>query len=282
MKNIVLMGAAGKIGFRLAVNLQNSTYNVKYLEVSEKGREKLKSELGIECSPQDEALSSADVVILAVPDWAIGDISHSIEPQIKPGTMLVLLDGAAPFAGHLPERSDLVYFITHPCHPPMFDDETEPEAQRDFFGGSAAKQNIVCSLMQGPEDSFALGEEIAKTFFAPVLRTHRVTIEQMAILEPALSETMLATCLTILKEALDETVKLGVPKEAARDFLLGHMYIESAIIFEEIQGVSMSDAAMKAVELAKKEIFQDDWKKIFKPEAIKKSIRMITQKNNPG
>ena len=29
--------------------------------------------------------------------------------------------------------------------------------------------------------------------FAPVMRAHRVTVEQMAMLEPALSETVVAT-----------------------------------------------------------------------------------------
>ena len=59
----------------------------------------------------------------------------------------------APLAGDLPKRDDLVYFVTHPCHPSVFGGETEPEAQRDFFGGVHARQNIVCSLVQGPEES---------------------------------------------------------------------------------------------------------------------------------
>jgi hypothetical protein len=57
---------------------------------------------------------------------------------------LVMLDAAAPYAGELPQRPDLAYFVTHPCHQPVFSDEIDPLAQRDFFGGEHAKQHIVC------------------------------------------------------------------------------------------------------------------------------------------
>ena len=56
-----------------------------------------------------------------------------------------------------------------------------------------AKQHIVCALMQGPEEHYALCEEVARAIYAPVMRAHRCTVEQMAILEPALSETVGAT-----------------------------------------------------------------------------------------
>lgn len=105
-----------------------------------------------------------------------------------------MLDAAAPFAGDLPDRTDLTYFVDHPCHPPVYNDEVELAAKSDFFGGIATKQQIVCSLMQGPEDSYALGEKVACAIYAPVMRAHRVTVEQMAILEPVLSETIGATC----------------------------------------------------------------------------------------
>ena len=144
------------------------------------------------------------VVILAVPDTAIGKVAASIEGQLKPGTMIMTLDAAAPFAGHLPKRDDLVYFVTHPCHPPVFNDETDLDAKRDYFGGIAAKQHIVCSLMQGPESAYALGEEIARMIWAPVMRSHRVTLEQMALLEPGLSETVCATLLVVMRDAMDE------------------------------------------------------------------------------
>ena len=74
----------------------------------------------------------------------------------------------------------------------------------------------------------------------------------MAILEPVLSETVCATCLTIIREATDEAVRRGVPKQVAHDFILGHLNVELAILFDQLPGVRMSDAANRAVERAKR------------------------------
>ena len=98
----------------------------------------------------------------------------------------------------------------------------------------------------------------------------------MAILEPVLSETVCATCLTVIREATDEAVRRGAPKEVAHDFILGHLNLELAILFDQLPGVRMSDAANRAVARAKHEIFAPDWKKVFEPEAIRESIRFIT------
>jgi hypothetical protein len=45
------------------------------------------------------------------------------------------------------------------------------------------------------------GGKMGCRIYAPILQSHRVTVEQMAILEPVLSETVLATCLTMVHEA---------------------------------------------------------------------------------
>jgi len=75
------------------------------------------------------------VVILAVPDTHIGKVATSIESKLAPGTMVVVLDAAAPFAGHLPSAGpDL--FVTHPCHPPIFNDETDMAAKKDYSAAS--------------------------------------------------------------------------------------------------------------------------------------------------
>ncbi len=112
--------------------------------------------------------------------------------------------------------------------------------------------------------------------YAPVLKSHRVTVEQMALLEPALVETLAATCLTIVREGLDEVVRRGVPAEAARDFLLGHIQIELAILFGEI-GSPFSDGALKAISRAKPVLFQPDWKSVFEPENLRATIEEITR-----
>lgn len=272
---IALFGAGGKMGARLSKNLQGSAYAVRHVEPSEGGRNRLRQELGIECVSADAALQGAQVVILAVPDTLIGRLATEISPKLEPGTMVMTLDAAAPFAGHLPDRPDLTYFVAHPCHPPIFNDETTSEARRDFFGGAHARQSIVSALMQGPDEAFELGEAIAKVIYQPILRSHRLTVEQMALLEPGLSETVCATLLDVMREAMDEVVARGVPAEAARDFLLGHMTILGAVIFKEIPG-QFSDACNKAISFGKPRLMRDDWKKVFDRAEIADSIQRIT------
>ncbi|MEA3536416.1 phosphogluconate dehydrogenase C-terminal domain-containing protein [Rhizobium sp. CC-YZS058] len=275
MTAIAIFGAGGKMGTRLARNLKGSRFDVRHVEVSDAGQAKLKAELGLDCVPVDQALSGAQVVVLAVPDTAIGKVASGIVSKLAPGTIVVILDAAAPFAGHLPERADITYFVTHPCHPPIFNDETDMAAKKDHFGGIAAKQHIVSALMQGPEEHYAIGEGVAKTIWAPVMRSHRVTVEQMAILEPGLSETVCASLLVVMNQALEECVKRGVPEQAARDFLLGHMNVLGAVIFKEVDGV-FSDACNKAIEFGIPALMRDDWKRVFEPEEIAESIRRIT------
>jgi D-apionate oxidoisomerase len=275
MTKIALFGAGGKMGMRLGANLKNSSYTVAPVEVSEAGKARLSHELGWQSTPVDHALKGADVVVLAVPDTAIGKVASGIVDQLAPGTIIVILDAAAPYAGHLPKRDDITYFITHPCHPPIFNDETDMAAKLDRFGGIAAKQAIVCCLMQGPEEHYAIGEEVAKTIWAPVMRSHRLTVEQIALLEPGLAETVVASLLDVMREAMDEVVLRGVPEAAARDFLLGHMNILAAVIFKEQPGV-FSDACNKAIEFGKPVLMRDDWKRVFEPDEIAASIQRIT------
>ncbi|CAB5671871.1 prephenate dehydrogenase [Delftia tsuruhatensis] len=272
---IALFGAGGKMGVRLARNLLKTDYRVAHVEVGEAGRQRLREELGLECVDADAALEGVDVVILAVPDTLIGRIAAEIAPRLRPGTMVMTLDAAAPFAGHLPDRPDLVYFVAHPCHPTIYNDETTPEARRDYFGGGAAKQSITSALMQGPEEAFDLGEDIAKAIYAPILRSYRLTVEQMALLEPGLSETVCATLLSVMREAMDETVRRGVPPDCARDFLLGHMNILGAVIFNEIPG-AFSDACNKAITHGKPRLMRDDWLQVFDRDEIAQSIQRIT------
>jgi nitrogen regulatory protein PII len=273
---VAIIGAGGKMGCRISDNLmKNEDYEVDYVEVSGPGVANLASR-GLKTTPMDEALVRAEAVILAVPDRLIKQITEEIIPKLKSGAMVIGLDPAAAYAGVIPVREDLVYFVTHPCHPPLFNDEVTPEARADWFGGVHAKHHIVCALDSGPEESYALGERIARTMYAPVMKSFRVTVEQMAILEPALSETLCATLVWAIKEAYDEVVKMGVPAEAAWEFLSGHARIEFGIFFG-LSGFPMSDGAKLAVENAKEKIFKPDWKEqIMNPEAIKRSVREIT------
>jgi hypothetical protein len=275
MTTIALFGAGGKMGLRLSKNLSGSAYRVHHVEPGAAGRQRLQDELGIACVEVDVALAEVDVVILAVPDTLIGQLAAQISPQLRPGTMLMTLDAAAPFAGHLPARPDLVYFVAHPCHPTIFSAEVHRPGAVDYFGGATAPQSITSALMQGPDSAFDLGEAVAKTIYQPILRSYRLTVDQMALLEPGLSETVCATLLDVMREAMDEVVARGVPADCARDFLLGHMTILSAVIFKQIPG-QFSDACNKAISFGKPRLMRDDWKKVFDRDEITASIRRIT------
>ncbi|WP_297771149.1 phosphogluconate dehydrogenase C-terminal domain-containing protein [uncultured Roseovarius sp.] len=273
---LALFGAGGKMGMRLSANLRKSAeFDTAHVEVSEEGRTRLKGEFGVTAVEAGAALDDADVVVLAVPDTVIGKVAHGIIDQVKPGAMIFCLDGAAPFAGHLPDREDVSYFMSHPCHPPIWNDETDPEAKKDYFGGIAAKQGIVNVLVQGPEEHYSLGDKVGRAIYAPVARSHRVTLKQFALLEPGLSETVNGSLMLVLRQAMDEVIKKGVSYECARDFLLGHMNIMGAVMFDEHKGV-FSDAANKAIEYGIPVLMKDDWKRCFDDDEIAASVERIT------
>jgi hypothetical protein len=273
MKTIALVGAGGKMGCRITDNLKDSPYEICYLEVSDAGRERLRQR-GVTACTSNDAVPQSDAVILAVPDVAIETVSQQIVALMKPGALLIALDPAAPLAGKLAKREDIAYFIAHPCHPSVFNWEETAEKTRDFYGGISARQSVVCALMQGGEADYEAGLEIAKAMYAPIDRAHRVTLEQMAMLEPALVETLAQTCIEIVKEGYDNVVAKGVPPEAARDFVLGHLRIQIAVLFGETDG-TFSDAAYKIGQRARDVIFKDDWQRIFEMDDIREQIDCI-------
>ncbi|WP_227319332.1 phosphogluconate dehydrogenase C-terminal domain-containing protein [Acidisoma silvae] len=276
MTKVALLGAGGKMGVRLATNLKGSRFDVDHVEVSDVGRERLKAAIGVDCVDMDVALAQADVVLMAVPDRLIGKIAHSIIDKVRPGTALIVLDAASPYAGEMPVRDDVTYFVTHPCHPPIFNDETDMAAKNDFFGGISAKQHIVCALIQGPEEHYALCEEVARNIYKPVMKAHRCTLEGIAFLEPALSETVGITLCLAMKEAVDEVVKHGIDREAATDFMLGHINIGLSIAFGVFKEGKFSDGAIHAINQAKPQIFRDGWlERVFNKEAVLQSVKDI-------
>jgi len=275
MNKVTLVGAGGKMGLRLTHNLRNSDYETSYLEVSQPGIEKL-GKLGIAVQDSMDCAGISDFVILAVPDVALEKVSSRIIPMMKTAAVAVTLDPAAALAGKLFFRDDISYFITHPCHPSIFNWEPDEHKMKDHFGGQLAKQSIVCSLLHGKEEDYAAGEMLARTFYAPVARAHRITTEQMGLLEPALVETLASTCVFVIREGLNEVIKRGVPPDAARDFLLGHLRIQMAVLFDELPGAVFSDAANKALQRGLREFIKDDWKKVFEPENVRDQINAIT------
>jgi len=96
------------------------------------------------------------------------------------------------------------------------------------------------------------------------------------MLEPALSETVGITLCLAMKEAVDDVVRRGVPREAAVDFMLGHINIGLSIAFGVFPEGKFSDGALYAIEQAKPQIFRDGWlDRVFSTEAVMKSVKEI-------
>jgi len=273
MAVIALIGAGGKMGGRISDRLSGGRHDVYYVENGERGRQNMRTR-GLEPSELADAVPRADIVILAVPDTAIRGVAASVVPLMKSGALLTLLDPAAAYAGHLPERADVAYFVAHPCHPPLFGDEADPEARRDYFGGIKAKQAIVCALMQGTEADYARGESLGREIYAPVMRSHRMTVEQMAMLEPGMAETIGASAAMFLRGAMDEAIRLGVPPEAARDFMLGHLQIELAIAFGEA-GNPFSDACQVAMAYGREAWLKSGWERLLSPDSVREQVELM-------
>jgi hypothetical protein len=274
--SVALVGAGGKMGCRLTDNLKNSSYKMSYIEISLEGIERL-AKRGVNVTPGEQVIPSADIIILAVPDIYIGKVAEQMIDKLQPGAIVVTLDPAAAVGGHLPKRPDISYFVSHPTHPSVFNWEPDQKKHFDYFGGITARQAIVCALMQGPEEHYTIGEELATTMYAPVTRAHRITVEQMALLEPGLAETFLGAVMFTMREAMDEVIKKGVPKDAVFDFFMGHINIDLALCFDQIPGGVFSDACYKAIQIGKPLIFKEDWKKVLEPDHVKYQVDVMTK-----
>ena len=274
MISIAIFGAGGSMGTRASLALVgDSAYRVLHVEPAPAGRERLEKR-GITPVSRDEALRQADTVLLAVPDHLITGIAAEVIPLLQPGTLVICLDPAAPLtaccrSAPISRTSSRIRGIRR-C-------STTRKPSRPVATISAPawqQQSIVSALMQGGEADYEKGEAISRKMFGPILRSHRLTVEQMALLEPALAETLAATCLTVIREGIDEVIRRGVPAEAARDFMLGHLKIELAIVFNE-SGWKFSQGCQRAIDEARPMLFQSDWKKIFEPEQLKASVARI-------
>lgn len=274
---ITIMGAGGKMGLRILNNLVKTAYNLLLCEVGERGI-RLIEEKGLSVTAIEEAVGQSDFIIMAVPDAILGKISQDVVPLMKAGATFILLDPAAAYAEEIALRDDCTFVVTHPCHPGLFTEQETPEAKADMFGGVAAKQDIVIALLQGKDEQFQIAEQICRQMFAPVVKAHRITVEQMAILEPAMAEVVGASCATLLKEALDEAVRCGVPEEAASAFMFGHLKIMLAIVFKSTN--PFSDACYRAIDYGTEKIFRENWRDVFKKEAIQEVLdRMLHPKD---
>jgi D-apionate oxidoisomerase len=268
---VAVIGAGGKMGMRVSANLQKSGHTVFYSENSPAGQERVRAE-GREVTATDDAVKDADVVILAVPDTVLGAVSKAVVPQMKAGSILLTLDPAAAYAGLLAGRDDVTQAVAHPCHPSVFLERTTKEEWADTFGGAAAPQNVVAAIDEdASEATKAAAEAVIRVIYAPVIDVHWVTVKQLAVLEPTLVETVACMIGTLLNEALHETVHtVGVPEEAAKAMLFGHVQIA---LTNALRGSNpFSEACEIAIQYGKDTIIRDDWKKIFDDSELDKVI----------
>ncbi|MBN8249100.1 MAG: semialdehyde dehydrogenase [Verrucomicrobia bacterium] len=274
MTSIALLGAGGKMGCRITDHLLAlDGYALHPVETGPLGLGEL-GRRGLIAVPMREAVAAADLVVLALPDRILGPVAGEVAPLMRPGAMVFMLDPAAAFAGAVPLRKDLAYFVSHPCHPSVFDAFPTQAEMDDFFGGTHARQAIVCSLIQGSEDDYRRGERLARDVYAPVTRSHRITLEQMALLEPTMAEVCGIALIQALREALEETVRRGVPREAAEDFMYGHIKVPLGIAFGRV-GFQFSDGARLIAEYGRERLLRPDWKSVFEPQRVREQVRAI-------
>jgi D-apionate oxidoisomerase len=270
---VAIIGAGGKMGQRICANLKRRPYRLFAVENAPAAAARV-AQQGLTVAAAVDCVPQCDFVVLAVPDARMASVTQQIVPLMKPGSTAILLDPAAAYDGEMTLRDDCDFVVTHPCHPPLFGEQDSAEARKDYFGGTLAKQDIVVALHRGSEEAYRAAEALCREMFAPVNRAHRVTVEQMAMLEPAMSEVCAATAAKLMKDALDEAIARGVPAEAARAFMLGHAQIPLAIVFGEI-GSPFSDAAKIAMKVGAEKVLQPGWRSVFEPNEIKATIHRM-------
>src|SRR5215211_3983952 len=271
---VAIIGAGGKMGMRVADNLDRSQHEVLYSATSPAGQERVRGE-GRQITDTEDAVRQSDVVILAVPDVVLGDVSNSVVSQMKTGAILLTLDPAAVYAGLLAKREDVFFACAHPCHPSVFLERTSKEEWADTFGGIAAPQDVVAALEAGGDDVRKKAESVIRIIYAPVINVHWVTVKQLAVLEPTLVETIACMLGAFLNDALQEAVKTGIPEPAAKAMLFGHTQIALA---NALRGDNpFSTACLIAMDYGRETIIKEDWKKVFDDRELDKIIRRMLQ-----
>jgi ketopantoate reductase len=271
---IAVIGAGGKMGMRVSDNLVKTDHTVFYTENSPTGQERVRA-AGRELTESPDAVRHADIVVLAVPDLALGPVTAELVPQLKPGAIVLTLDPAAAYAGLLTTRDDVIQAVAHPCHPSIFLQRTTPEEYADTFGGIAAPQDAIAAIESDDPAKQAIVEATVRAIYAPVIDVHFVTVKQLAQLEPTLVETVACMIGSLLNEALDEAINtMGVPEAAARSILYGHTQVALA---NGLRGDNpFSDACLIAMDYGRESIIKEDWKKIFRDDELDKNLaRML-------
>ena len=245
---VTVVGAGGKMGMRVSRNLEQSAYPVFFCENHPAAQDRVRA-AGRQLTDSQSAAAGSDVVILAVPDVMLGEVSANIVPGLKAGAILLTLDPAAAYAGVLATRPDIHLAVAHPCHPSVFLERTSAEEWADPFGGVAAPQDVVAALQSDDAAARGRAEPVIRTIYGPVL-------------EPTLVETITCMISGLLMDALWESVNTaGVPEQAATAMLHGHIQVA---LTNSLKGSNpFSEACFIAMEYGRRTVIRDDWKKIF-------------------
>lgn len=280
----VVIGAGGKMGTRTSNNLITrfaDKFETKLVETYPPAVERIEKERGLEVTPIEEALEFAEVVVFAVPDTLIKQLSAQYVPMLKPGTAFIILDPAAAVAKELTMREDCTFAVAHPCHPSFFKWQKEEEAYLDRFGGEGGHQDIVMSCIQGDEEKFKLAQETARCMYRAD-KAFIMTSEQIAFLEPTLVEVLGAACIFAMAEMVEEAERRGIDREAAVSFLTGHMFNLTANFLGYLPGKPpVSDACKVAIGIGNKLVLRDDWKKIWDDGVLDKVIATMLHPDQP-
>ena len=260
---VSVIGATGVFGAQVVKNLLRGDRKEKYQVLICKTTGQSFGKVGeLEAVELDEAIPKSDFIILCVEDFEIKDYSNKIVPLMKPGATMILVDASAAYIGDLMMKDGCSFVMVHPCHPPLFG---PPEEKGE---------DIVVCLIKGNESAFEEAKNVCIDMFESVKKVHRVTVEQMVLLEPAAAEIIFNPAALLIKRTIDKVISMGVPKETAESFLLGHALTGLKIVFgKDPHGwTRTADAAAKiGFDL----IINKNWEKIFDREELKHLIRRI-------
>ena len=280
---VAMIGAAGKMGTRMARSLLTmpDRYEVKLVEGYAPAIPRVEQELGMKCVPAQEAIDFADIVVFAVKDSMIKELSKQYVPMLKPGTVFMILDPAAAIAKEVTLRDDCTFVVTHPCHPSFLKWQKEEEAYNDRFGGDGGHQDVVMSKICGTDEKMEMVKEATRCMYRAD-DVFLLTTEQIAFLEPTLVEVMGACFLYAMAETVDEGVKRGIPREAAVSFMTGHVLNLSANFLGYLPGnPPVSDACKVAIQLGNRLVLRDDWRRVWDDDVLKKVIATMLHPENP-
>ncbi|MDF2813939.1 MAG: F420-dependent oxidoreductase [Paenibacillus sp.] len=276
-----VIGAGGKMGTRVTNNLVKHLDNIElfFCENAEMGIQGI-SERGYNVTAAEIAVPKCDLVVLAVPDKIIKEVSVGIVAMMTPDSTLIILDPAAAVARELALRDDCTFVVTHPCHPSYFLDQDSYEARHDYFGGVAGKQDIVIAKIQGSDENFAEARRISELMFSPIENSYVMGIRDIAFLEPTLVELLGATTLYAMAETVKEAERRGIPRAAAESFLTGHIFNLTSNFLGKLNA-RVSDACLVAIDLGNRLVLRDDWKQIWDDEVLDKVIATMLHPEDP-